>query len=41
MSGLMSITGEQKRTTKVGVAVADIQTGLYATLRFRQHYGHA
>ncbi|MCU4482667.1 CaiB/BaiF CoA transferase family protein [Acinetobacter ursingii] len=33
MSGLMSITGEQNQEPqKVGVAVADIQTGLYATI---------
>ncbi|MEC8058220.1 MAG: CaiB/BaiF CoA-transferase family protein, partial [Pseudomonadota bacterium] len=33
MSGLMSITGEQNQEPqKVGVAVADIQTGLYATV---------
>ena len=33
MSGLMSITGEQNaEPQKVGVAVADIQTGLYATI---------
>jgi len=37
MSGLMSITGEKEgelgaRAQKVGVAVVDIQTGLYATI---------
>ncbi|MBJ9984319.1 CoA transferase [Acinetobacter sp. S40] len=33
MSGLMSITGEENQEPqKVGVAVADIQTGLYATV---------
>ena len=49
MSGLMSITGEQESighgAQKVGVAVVDIQTGLYATIAIqaallaRQHTG--
>ncbi len=50
MSGLMSITGQQEgelgaSSQKVGVAVVDIQTGLYATIAIqaaiiaRQHTG--
>src|SRR5690606_4548418 len=50
MSGLMSITGEKDElpgngAQKVGVAVVDIQTGLYATVAIqaallaRQHTG--
>lgn len=50
MSGLMSITGEKNEVSatgaqKVGVAVVDIQTGLYATIAIqaallaRQHTG--
>ena len=31
LGGLMSITGDEARPTKVGVAVADLFTGMYAT----------
>ena len=40
MSGLMSITGTEK-PTKVGVAVSDLITGLYATVGILGAYTRA
>lgn len=40
MSGLMSITGTEK-PTKVGVAVSDLITGLYAAVGILAAYAHA